>query len=432
MPGDSPMIRSRSGGALPKLFLLLVFVSLLVGFFVLKERHGVIGTLDPIPGSSADVIAFMRQDGGRTNLYSIKSDGSDLRQLTDDKGTKRSPAWSPDGNQICYAAEPESGGAEGRAYQLFLKGGDREPRQATRGSIGKDSPQWRPDGKLIGFLSGGVIKVIQPNGEGLRQVYPAPHKGGGPSENDSDDNEMKRPPIVQFQWAPNGVAIAGVQVAEEYLGASGKSDWWRPDQAGKSDIPEFSPLTEPESVVLLPNVETEKPTLLAHAGAHRVGISWLPDSVRLVAALSNQQKVHVLGMYRADDPMGQPFALFVSEGYSVAPENPAVSPDGTKVAFELWRMESPENRELLGIAVVPTDSSLAVRSAADIAKIPLRIKGDAHQPKWSPDGTRILYWSSSKNGRDLWVAREDGTNPVNLTKGAGDNFDAAWSPARRR
>jgi hypothetical protein len=32
---------------------------------------------------------------------------------------------------------------------------------------------------------------------------------------------------------------------------------------------------------------------------------------------------------------------------------------------------------------------------------------------------------------DLHVVGSDGSNPVNLTKGVGDNTDAAWSPAKR-
>src|SRR5207249_10564228 len=57
------------------------------------------------------------------------------------KGAKRAPTWSPEGNRLCFAAEPDATGAEGRSFQLFVVGGDRQPRQITYGSGSKDSPQ---------------------------------------------------------------------------------------------------------------------------------------------------------------------------------------------------------------------------------------------------------------------------------------------------
>src|SRR5437016_9636300 len=99
---NSLMIRSRRslrGATTAQVLLLLVFVGLLIGFFYFKDYYGLTGRVKEFPSSTADSIVFLRQDGGRTNLFMVKADGSDLRQITDDKSNKRAPDWSPDGKQ---------------------------------------------------------------------------------------------------------------------------------------------------------------------------------------------------------------------------------------------------------------------------------------------------------------------------------------------
>lgn len=61
--------------------------------------------------------------------------------------------------------------------------------------------------------------------------------------------------------------------------------------------------------------------------------------------------------------------------------------------------------------------------------------GDKTQPRWSPDGTRLLYVAPGGSdefgedlGLDIWAVNADGTGIVNLTADPGDDFDPAWSP----
>jgi len=61
--------------------------------------------------------------------------------------------------------------------------------------------------------------------------------------------------------------------------------------------------------------------------------------------------------------------------------------------------------------------------------------GDKHQPRWSPDGTRILYVAPGGRddfgndlGQDIWIINVDGTHNENVTHHAGDDVDPAWSP----
>ncbi len=61
--------------------------------------------------------------------------------------------------------------------------------------------------------------------------------------------------------------------------------------------------------------------------------------------------------------------------------------------------------------------------------------GDKHQPRWAPDGTRIMYVAAGgKNsfgndlGLDLWIINIDGTGNKDVTHSAGEDTDPAWSP----
>jgi Tol biopolymer transport system component/predicted Ser/Thr protein kinase len=56
------------------------------------------------------------------------------------------------------------------------------------------------------------------------------------------------------------------------------------------------------------------------------------------------------------------------------------------------------------------------------------------QPRWSPDGTKLLYVAEGGRGQyntplnlDIFVINADGTDPVNLTQTKGDDTDPAWS-----
>lgn len=423
------MISRTRGATLGKYLLLLVFLGLFVAWFIWRQSYGHIGPVARMADATQGYLAFLRTDeNGACNLFIARWDGSDERQLTNDDAPKRLPSWSPDGRSICYAMESR---AEGSAtYQLYLLG-KGSPKQLTYGSISKDMPCWRADGKLIGFLSGGAIKVVNPNAAGVLQVYPRPRRGSTDEEDAAEAAEaLKRPPIVFFRWAPAGQALAGVQVMEgEHAAVLGGGNWWSTQQDTT-----FSPaapiLVEPESIVVLPHMDAE-PFVLP--GAESVQFDWMPDGKRVVAALSTREGRHALVRFRTDEKNLPMELILTADKHTIRCEAPVVSPDGQHVAFELWQVKDNDDRVLLGLGMVPAEppQPIGIASGKDIATITLLVKGDARSPRWSPDGSRLAYTAVDRNGRaDVFVLSLKDKKTVNVTKGRGHNTDVAWSPAR--
>jgi tol-pal system beta propeller repeat protein TolB len=107
-------------------------------------------------------IAFVSARNGNMDIYSMNSDGSDLKQLTDDPARDLSPAWSPDNMRLAFVSE-RRGGAD-----IFLMNADGSSpvRLTTNGH----NPAWSPDGQQIAFVS---------TRDGNAEIYLAALRQGG-------------------------------------------------------------------------------------------------------------------------------------------------------------------------------------------------------------------------------------------------------------
>jgi tol-pal system beta propeller repeat protein TolB len=105
---------------------------------------------DALPSWSPDGkrLVFRSTRDGNKELYVINTDGAGLTRLTTSPGTDTFPHWSPPGDRIVFASD-RTGDFE--IYTIRPDGSDA--RQLTH-SPGLDMhPVWSPDGKWICFAS---------------------------------------------------------------------------------------------------------------------------------------------------------------------------------------------------------------------------------------------------------------------------------------
>src|SRR5205823_4735017 len=82
------------------------------------------------------------------NLYFAKADGSNPRQLTNDRFRDRGPAWSPDGKKIAFYSD-RSGNYE--IWTINVDGKGLTQITNTPGA-NRSGPLWSPDGSRLAYV----------------------------------------------------------------------------------------------------------------------------------------------------------------------------------------------------------------------------------------------------------------------------------------
>ena len=103
------------------------------------------------------MIAFVRQIGGNFEVFTIRPGGADVRQLTGVPGNAAHLSWSPDGQHLLfcstrmgfkdealYTAAPQPYG------EIFVMRKDRaDVRQLTDNQWEEGGPAWQPRGNNL-------------------------------------------------------------------------------------------------------------------------------------------------------------------------------------------------------------------------------------------------------------------------------------------
>lgn len=412
--------------------IFLCLVMALIAFYYYSSYIGNVGAVNGLNFDTADHIAFVRADEkGNTTLYAVRVDGTDLRALTPatDVSNKAQPVWTRDGKSLLYASNL----LDSKITQIYLLGSG-SPKQLTYGPGTKSSPAVSPDGKTAAFIVQGAVKTVNLNGTDVLQLMPLPNAAKQAGEEGSIPVADFEGPFLTAGFASDGIGLAGVQdVSQHHL-----------------NVPNLGPFDQ--AVMALPSNSAKT---IPVAFGHEVDFAWEPNGSRLACSYTELEAsdtpgakmqlvsgIRIIGFKDPNKPDHIP--LFAGEGYTVEPKHIAWSPTGKKLAFELWRLKSEGVRELRGIVFMDVvldagSPGARIQTAAEAdglqsrIMIPAGVDGLPQNPRWSPDGSRLLYESVRSDGkRDLWIINADGTNKFNLTKGVGDNYDGVWSPAQHK
>jgi TolB protein len=109
------------------------------------------------PGGTNGRIAMGVRANGAANIWTMRPDGSGMRQLTVGPNFKLCPSYSPDGRTIAYCA------TAGDAFEIWtMKQNGTKQRQLTHLGGFATFPDFSPDASKIAF---GGTEGTDPNGE---------------------------------------------------------------------------------------------------------------------------------------------------------------------------------------------------------------------------------------------------------------------------
>lgn len=349
---------------------------------------------------------------------------SEWVQLTNFPDSVSQPTLSPDGRLVTFIRGPGSFITPGQIYVKILP--DGEPQPLTHDNVTKMSPVFSPDGSRIAYTT-----IDAQNGW---DTWVAPVLGGEPR-----------------RWLPNASGLVWIdkqrvlfsQIIDKVEGNHMKIVAAEESRAGSRDV--YIPMPSGAMAHRSYPSPDRKWVLLAEMTDRG---AWLPCRLVPIDGSSRGRQV------------GPPDAACWFAAWS---------PDGKWMwvssraggAFHIWRQRFSESGTLAepeqitsgpteeeGLALAPDgrfvitavgmkQGSVWVHDSHGDRQVSL--EGFAHQPKFSPDGKRLLYVvlnSASLSGSELWVADLDSGRSEPLLPGfpLGGQLESPYdiSPDGRR
>ncbi len=350
-------------------------------------------------------VAYVAADGGDLDIHLLRAGGQRAINLTEDSDRDDDhPAFSPDGRFIAFDSERGGGG-------LFIMGATGE--SVRRLTDFGHNPSWSPDGRQIVFATEGES---DPSSRSITsELWVVDAAGGEPRKLYDGD-------AVQPAWSPNGERIAFWEA----------STGVRNVLTIRADGTDLRPVTTGAAVDWSP--------------------AWDPSGEHLYFA---SDRGGVMNLWRvALDPdsgevLGEPTAVTVPTRWG---GQMSLSADAGRLVYRTvefrsrltaWPFDARAGR-LTGPARTILESTLTgvdpdlssqgwvvFRTAFMQEDLYLmradgtglrRLTDDAAKdrgPRWSPDGSRLAFYSNRSGDYEIWTIGRDGGDLRQQTRLAG-------------
>lgn len=350
--------------------------------------------------------------------------GREVVPFTSLPGQEIAPTFSPDGSQVAFAWNGETGDDD--RFDLYVKSiGSERLLRLTQQPAKWISPAWSPDGSSIAFVRltdmGASLVVIPALGGSERRIVSAAVSVG---------------PFIQISWSPDGSKLAysaygpgGAQhVNLAAVDTLSTEPLAAPPECLETAQPAFSPdgrqlalvCTTSSAVyaIYIRAVPEGSLRRLASMMGYPRGLAWSADGSRLIFS-NDSGSGGELWQLTLDGQLAQ--LPFGEDGSS-----PAVAAKGDRIAYtrgrsvtNIWRVDlTPTNPEQ---NPEQTAQKLIYSTRAQVF------------PRYSHDGMRIAFQSNRSGSTEIWTTDAQGADPVRLTSFQGPFTSApSWCSDGRR
>ncbi|HYL85813.1 MAG TPA: amidohydrolase family protein [Candidatus Angelobacter sp.] len=384
------------------------------------------------------------------DIYTLPIEGGQAKLIDGGMAFDSQPKFSPDGKWIAFLSD-----REGSENVWIMKSDGSEPKQISKDPNAEfASPNWTPDGQYV---------LVSKAGFGINtfEIWMYHIQGGSGVQ----VTKAKPAPTTRRQDRHNALGVSAsadgkyLYYAQRNGGFTYEAQMplWqvarRDRKTGDEDIlirqlgSSFRPVLSPDggSILYVTRHETESGLRLRNlrTGEDRwvkypitrddqesrftrdlfPGYAYLPGGKEIV--YTNDGKFHRLNIASGEEKL-IPFTAQVSQELGPKLDFPQKVEEGpVKVRLIQDAMESPDGKRL-------AFSALTHLYVMDIpGGKPQRLtNGNARefQPVWSPDGKWIAYVTWSAGGGEIWKVPASGGAPKLLTENSAFYSDPAWSP----
>ena len=368
-------------------------------------RHATFNRLTDLPGKEwfpsldpdGKFFVYARKVGDQSRLFLQQMGGGKAQDLLPDSQEGDSqPALSPDGQQIAFRSERDGGG-------IFLMRLMGEPvRRVTDSGF---NPAWSPDGKWILYATDRINDNPRIRRYSPSQIFRV-------SPKTLERRLVHHGDAVQPSWSPHGFRIAYWEVT-----SSGQRIIWTLPAGGGKAVQvtdgtnvDWNPVWSPDGRYLYFASNRSGTTNLWRIPIdERSGSVGEPEPVTnsaqasMLLSLSREGK-HIA--YTTDDTRTTLEKVAFDPG-SGAISGPAVAITQTAQIIMTCDV-SRDGRWLLYQTSEPRQNLFLIHPDGSG---PRQLTDDGfnnRQPRWSPDGKQIAFYSNRGGKYEIWVLRADG------------------------